>query len=476
MSNTGDKNVLDRMTSKVLGKLSKIPHRNEGKDKPDTDTILDENKQLQRQVEQMRRKLNRVEKELDVSTRREGIEKGKKEDAEGKLDKLKDDVQKKERYIVKVENDAEKVKKEMKILKDEVKDLRERDKRLRKEGKHIDEIKEDNKRLIKELDIINENIKKEKKEYNDYILTLKGTIRGEKKARKKDLKMLKQERDETQRLGLRYKSRDKEVEELEKQNKELRDRLNKVGSELSNSRDGMRGRLNWVRGNIRNITEEDYKIIEDIYKGYKEIKEKKVNKATVLGEDIGYVIEEGSKKYFISLEGVKAGTIENERYFSVQDGTVCRVDVLDGNKVRIKEVYKTYDNRRKEWTKAKKERVDRVKKESKQKVNLGEDFFDEVHKYETLIITSKNVRTIRDYFYRYGVINVIEPYGEGIRKVRTEINKADIVIVRTDAVSHDITNFLKDEHKEKTVFIYNARGKDIATEIYKKAKEITEES
>lgn len=478
MSKYEGRNVIDVMTDKVTEQLSKIPHRKKGNEEEEKEEkdILRENKELQEQVEQMQRKLNRVEKELDVSMRREKTEREKREDRDNQVVGLSSDIEKKERYIVRLEEKVGGLIKDTKKLEREVNILKAQEERLRSEGLHIDDLKSEYDQVAQELKDLKEDIQEERQEQQVYIKSLKGSIRGEKRARKRDQDEIKSLHQVNERLSVRAKKSDENVVEIEERNGYLRERLQEIGKELYESKDGVRGRLKWVLNNISKIEEEDYNIVEDLYKKYREVKSNKVRQEGYLGEDIGYVIEEGSKKYFISLEGVKAGTIRNSTEFNIKDGTVCKVDLYKGNTVVIKEVYRTYDKTRKEWTKDKKERVERVKRVSKQKVFLGEDFFEEVHKYETLIITSKNVKANQDYFYRYGVINVVDPYSEGSNKIKTKIDKADIVVVRTDAVPHDITNYLKDGLKDKTLFMFNARSKDIATAIYRRAKKMTEES
>lgn len=476
----GNLNIIDALIEKTKDKLDEIPHRQSNVRETTKKGISEEEnyrrklKEQEETIKSLERKLNRSKKDLDERDRKARITEEKLKKVLERAERQKKDLKDEQKVVNYLKGQNHVLEETLEQVQAEVKGYRERDVGYEEQGiltadllLRIDEQDVQIKKLLTEKH--KERRKWEWKEQN-----LQGHIRGANRSRKRVKNELEKVKENMKPLSYRIGVLGEENKKLREQNKILAEDMQQV--RVDNHRN-LNNPERLVTTLIDNLTVETFSGYADMKKLMnlygvvrKEIKEQ----ADYLGEDLGYVILEGSDHYFISLEEQKAYLIGNIGERKVGEGTVCRAAIYVDKPAEILEFYGTRAGRRtrKTYTQERIARINKVQQGRNQKNNLGETFFKEVHGYETLVITAKNLPKYQEYFHRYGVIDVVDPFSEGARKLKSKINKADIVIVRTDAVPHRVTDHLKETCKEKTVFTIKVKSSEIAGEIYGKSQEL----
>src|SRR5699024_7065168 len=192
-----------------------------------------------------------------------------------------------------------------------------------------------------------------------------------------------------------------------------------------------------------------------------ELKKEKEKKDNLIGEVYGYILRESDACYLIDIETGNKLRINDFNGNKVVDGDVCRVLEYKGNKYVLNKIYtETSGN-------LSLEEEDKVKKvRNRKKKGTAEQYKGSIEDKKVILISGSQTVNYNKYFN--GKVQVINPFEEGTIKILKEVDRADIILVRMDAVPHVVSDYIKGNRKEDTVFLTGSNVKKVGEELSKR--------
>lgn len=471
-------NFVEELTSKTKEKLNGIPHRLEkGKQRDRKQDQQDYIKGLEEDVEQLILTSNRWlkkynKKQKDLENERVENKKLKEEIHDLNVDKnklLKDTKQLNYKVNKATENE-ESIEKELTDIKQQLLIYKQKERKEIEQGIHVET-------LQKEFEAY-------KAEAEEKIRSLKGELAVQKRRNKNIVKSVNGEKrskrrkdTEIEKLIEEIKERDKSIEKHKEGKAVLRNTIENYKKRIKEltekeSQQSLEEVVKAIEYDTEKLNEQDLNTLEKMYQTYKSLLQKKEREDQILEVKNGYIVKD-KEPFFISLDNQKPIKVTNPKHLILKDGDVCRVYILKGGIAEVDIIHK--DNDYKTFTLEEKLKLKEVQKAGRDKKKIHPQFLDKVHDKNVVVITAKGVQSYQSYLGKYrNAVVFINPYDMGLKQIYNLIDKADIVVARTDAVPHSVSDYLKENWKEKTSLGYKLSSKALAGIIYNQADKLSD--
>lgn len=475
-------NVIDALADKVRQEADeKVPHRADKIEKKKA-----EDKKIKEQINSYKQKIKELEKESNKWNKKYNRKNKEMETSGKKIRNLENFISKQDKEMNSYVKKLKQVKYELDTIKKDyqscVTDLsntkeelflyQEREKKQKEQGLHVPTVLEEFEQYKKEKSLElqrlrNENklLKTKNKRVREH---LKGVNKRVEKDKRKKVNQSKVVREKDQRIRKLLAKQG----EYKQQVAEYRKRFDSLREQATREKT-FEDMVQELLDNLSTDTVSDFSGVEKLYREYKRTLQQKKREDSIEGVKNGYILKEG-KTFFMSLDESPPRKLNNPKRLRVNDGDACRVFLIKGGTAELDYIYQDtgYSNTRLTVEeKLKLKETSNLRKGKKYKVN--EKFMEVVYDKQVIVISAKGLDRYKEYLGRYGnVIKFINPYDTGTKSVFSSIDKADVVVVRPDAVAHSITDYIKENAKDKTTFVYNASAKDVTSAIYRGAVQV----
>lgn len=449
------KNIGNILRGRLQGRQRKL--------QKELNKVREKVKVQEEEIASYERKYNRMVKEVRESKRELKRDEKRIVEMEERIEKLVKEESKTKKRIKRLTKEKKHVEDERSKASKQLEEYIRKEREEKKQGVHVEtlikelsEKEEENKRLGKEI----QQIKREKEDREKVLVS---HINGEKRAKERVSSILgEKERQiweltkEQKEWGIKERRLGNRIEELEREVLSERQKQVKYQEDVDGMLVGLFERLDIT-------TVGRYKKLGDLYKRYEEVKKEKEKEERFIKEDVGYVRSKNGRLYYITSKDKRIGEVTDTEGYQLRNGDVCRVKIYE-DKIKLVEVFKENKLRRYK-------RNQTLKKGMEEKTEAGKDsgyipgFEEDLEGKEILVVTAKGLQRYRNYFKRYTNIEIVDPYSEGERKMRQLIQRATAVVVRTDAVPHSVTDYVKERYKDKTQMLYNPTSTDVKNAI-----------
>src|SRR5690625_3048654 len=470
--------VIDTLTEKVRQEVNeKVPHRaSKAEEEQQKKAVKDEIqgykidiKELTITSKRWHKKYMKKDKELQKA--KNDNEKMKKE-LEGRQQEVNRQIKEVKRYRYmngKVEEERDEFSEELTELKKELLIYKQAERQQKESGTHIETVKQEFDEYRKQAEITQSTLEEKLTKLQKQNKNLKKEVRGQQKGRSKVDRARKQAIEESQNKDKKIKNLLRIQGENKQREKDYEDQIRSL-REQNTEEVTPKERIEDLTIHLTTESVSDYEGVVEFYKVYKRMVQQKKREESIEGKKNGYILKEG-KAFFIALDGSKPRKITNPKKLKIRDGDVCRAILIRGGIAELDYIYKEYNNSLREFTVEEKLKLKETNKVRKgKKKNINSQFMEVIYEKNVLVISAKGLDSYKEYLGRYGnVVKFENPYDTGLQSLFREIDKADIVVVRADATSHSVTDYLKEHAKSKTGFVYDASPKEVTNTIYKQA-------
>lgn len=462
---------IGQITDNLKNKRNEIPHVKNKKREEENKKLKEENKQLLRQIKSLQDDLGK--KEHKIAKQKKNDQKDKEQ-----INKLKEDKEKakenekiwenryykKEKseqyhksYIDKIENEKDTIEKEVERYKDTIQNQKEQGEYVPDLHLEIDTIKDEletNKQRY-EREIV--NLKERNKEYRKHITGNKKSVQKEK--RKND-ELRKELGHHSEKLGYVKQERNG----LKKKLKEERSTVSDLRKQIYENKEDIVGRLNGLIEDLNINTIEQFSLLEGLYEEYLEVFQYAEEERNKRDDIYGYIHIENENAYVIDIDKKDSYKITDFKGLSVKDDMVCRITYYMDGRVILEDTFDT--DKKYEDDKNRRRRQKKIRNTLKVKYDYP------INDLNIIFLTEKKLNMYRKYFGEK--VTIVQPFEDGEKKVLQEVDKADIVMMRMDAVPHTVSNYVKKEKKDKVVFLDNGNLADTGLKLTGKIKDLIE--
>lgn len=414
--------------------------------------IKKENKRKEGQVNSLRNK----NKKLD-SQNKTNIKKIANEVEEKGI--LKNKLIKKEKQVNYLEDFKEKLEEENTKLKGTNRKYKEDIRKIKKEEKYIPAYKE-------KIKVLEEEREEEVGRLNKVIKELERKGKEHKRHIRGHVRALKSERREVRELDAKigkltnkmsHYKRDIKIKDQELD----RMRNNPVEKYVEKS----------IGETIKDLTEKitkdnlvEYKGIGKLNGVLKDKEEERRKDKMYIGEYYGTMYIKNGEVYVRNIDNKEENVVTHLNDFGVVNGKVCKYIKYKGGKTEVIDVYEESDlNKFRNQSKGN----IKNKKVKGGKVNT---FKGDLKGLNVILLSGKQVQIYNRYFN--GDVTVIDPFTLGTMRIFNEVDKADIVIMRMDAISHNISDYVKEHKKGSAIFLETSNLFDVNMKLNNMIKSI----
>src|SRR5699024_10207876 len=405
---------------------------------------------LRNVVKERNRKENRYKKnEKQYKSNIRKLE-SKNEKLQEELNILEKRYHKKERGEQYYKDKEQELIKENEELKEEIKQYQEIEDMQKEQGEYIPELRKEIKTLEEEK---NQYIEK----YDRKLEELERKNKEIKKHLIGNVKSVTRQKRENEKIKREVGNLGNKIGELREEKNSLRRKLKReqeftveLRKEIYENETDISKRIELLGTELTEDTVDKYKILEDIYNEYIEIKDKVEEERGKVDDIYGYLYNKNENAYVKDIDQKDVYQVTEFNGLSVRDDLVCRISIYEDGKVKLDGTFESEQQY--------KEDRDKRRKYKKNKGKINVKYEQSLNGLNVVLLTEKNLQIYHKYFG--DKVKILQSYGEGEKKVFKEVDKADIVMMRMDAVPHAVSNYVKRVKKEHVVFLENGNLKD----------------